>query len=601
MQFHSLRLSRFLLSCFPVFLLACFPAFARAADAPLEPSPDGVIDLPMYFDPVLEAPASARTFHPRLKLLWLQALNRPESEFRRNAADAFRTAAGMGMTGWEEVVPALVARLETDADPVVRVAAAGALAAINDPAAAPALLQAARAAQGANGHPMILTVDPALAEWAYEPAYPMWIERLSNRDALAPTRISAARALAVVKHAPAVEPLTAVALDASERTDLRLAAARALGAIAETGLADEAEGLAQGSMTDRVAAAAMLASHPAAEVQSLLLRLAADDMGPVAAAALASLNAIDPAIVAGQADRYLAHDDPLVREHAVRALAMAPSAAGARQLAARLDDPIVKVRSLARETLLDYARSHGLDSAVRQAVTPILNGSGWRGLEQAAILLGDLDHEPSADRLVALLTHDRPEVRLAAATALRELAVPATLPALLQRAEEITAQVEKMSGTADTALPQALGEETTQLFQAFGQMRYAEAEPLMRRYIPKNSGFYGSARAAAVYALGKLHEDELVDDLARQFASRLSDIDPMNPELNEVRRFAAIGLGRMKAAGQTRVLERFHQEENSSVDIGAATRWALIRITGETMPPLKSLEYREMGWFLEPN
>jgi HEAT repeat protein len=158
-----------------------------------------------------------------------------------------------------------------------------------------------------------------------------------------------------------------------------------------------------------------------------------------------------------------------------------------------------------------------------------------------------------------------------------------------------------MSGTADTALPQALGEETTQLFQAFGQMRYAEAEPLMRRYIPKNSGFYGSARAAAVYALGKLHEDELVDDLARQFASRLSDIDPMNPELNEVRRFAAIGLGRMKAAGQTRVLERFHQEENSSVDIGAATRWALIRITGETMPPLKSLEYREMGWFLEPN
>lgn len=76
------------------------------------------------------------------------------------------------------------------------------------------------------------------------------------------------------------------------------------------------------------------------------------------------------------------------------------------------------------------AKQEGLREAILEQAQRIIAGDDWRGLEQAARLFGALDHEPAAERLLELLKHDRTEVFVTAGWALRELAVPRTLPAM---------------------------------------------------------------------------------------------------------------------------------------------------------------------------
>ncbi len=53
---------------------------------------DEAIDSPMYQNPDLPAPSLERIFPEKAKALWLKALNRPEADVRRQAADAVALA-----------------------------------------------------------------------------------------------------------------------------------------------------------------------------------------------------------------------------------------------------------------------------------------------------------------------------------------------------------------------------------------------------------------------------------------------------------------------------------------------------------------------------
>ena len=48
---------------------------------------------------------------------------------------------------------------------------------------------------------------------------------------------------------------------------------------------------------------------------------------------------------------------------------------------------------------LDIVLTDELRQVVIDHVTRILEGDEWRGLEQACLVLGSLDHEPAAGRL----------------------------------------------------------------------------------------------------------------------------------------------------------------------------------------------------------
>ena len=110
-----------------------------------------------------------------------------------------------------------------------------------------------------------------------------------------------------------------------------------------------------------------------------------------------------------------------------------------------LDDPHPAVRGSVREALYALAQRPDLGDSIRQVATQVLAGDRWRGLEQAALLLAALDHKPAAPRLVELLEFGRPEVGVAAGWGLKKLAVPETLPAMLDKATRQTAARKALS------------------------------------------------------------------------------------------------------------------------------------------------------------
>ena len=85
-------------------------------------------DMPMSKDPTFPVPVNARSLDLRDKVIWSQALARPDAETRRIAVEAIGQAAMAGAAGLEEFVPKLLALLDADHRPVVRMAAARALA-----------------------------------------------------------------------------------------------------------------------------------------------------------------------------------------------------------------------------------------------------------------------------------------------------------------------------------------------------------------------------------------------------------------------------------------------------------------------------------------
>lgn len=597
----------------------------------------GAVDDPMEIDPDVPGPPRMTVFHPRLVPLVEVALQRPHADTQRQAAGMAGELADAGMPGIGRVRDRLERMLRGGETPAyLRLACADALVRIDDPASAAALLD--RSQQ--DGIAMVLAVDEALVRWGHAPALAVWMQRMQGTGPRV-TRVSAIGALGEVRHAEALDALVHAALDASHDPALRLEAARAAGNIAEAGLVDAAKALADGGMNERVMAAMCLRHHDDDEALALLQGLARDIEPAVAIIALEQLCRVDRHLVAAfiaamrlppsleerrqgdlVSDRVLA-DDPRIRKLAAETLIFYATPVSVAALGPMLDDPFPAVRDLVRDALIRLAGTPALSPAVREAAKIQLHRDAdlaWRGVEQAALVLGALDEESQADRLLALSVAQRTEVRVASAVALRRLAIEATLPDVLELCELICKGIKvrrsSSSNVNDPALPPApmddavrrvikdvsgpdLGEQVSQMMQMFGQMLYTPADPLMRLHIPKHS-YYPKARAAAIWALGHLHRDTGNDALGALFAARLSDLTPMDPEAPEVRRFSAVSIGRMKAVGSIAAIQRFYEQESSSRTIGGSCRWALTYIDGQQRPPLPTIYSHRRGFFLEP-
>src|SRR5262249_23228881 len=148
------------------------------------------------------------------------------------------------------------------------------------------------------------------------------------------------------------------------------------------------------------------------------------------------------------------------------------------------------VRTSIRESLAQLAMRSELDAPVRQAAGEMLAQDRWRGQEQAALLLTVLNEKSTASRLVALLESPRPEVGIASAWGLKQLALPETLPAIFDKARRQTELPQNLEAAPD------IDRQTAHLFEAMGRMRYALADSLLREYIPKG--------ISKVYKMGEL-------------------------------------------------------------------------------------------------
>jgi HEAT repeat protein len=552
-------------------------------------------DFEMDRDPELHEPPEISVFSSRLAPLWIEALNRPEADMQRMAADAIGRGHLAGVPEMIDSVPRLVEIVTaSDTHPVARLAAAQALIWLGAKATAPQLAEASKHF----GADFRQIVEPALAEWNYEPIRPVWLSRLKTPATRRRDLLLAIDGLATVGDKSAVVTLLEIVHDALRTPDVRSAAARAAGLIQDQGLEGDAERLTAGPapapMLDRLYAVRLLARHTGEDAQKLFSRFALDAEPAVAIVALTRLIEVAPQNVVPIAETAMQNADPLVRKRGAEAYVLFPDPRRVAVLARLLDDPHPGVREAVREWLIELQRRPELADQVLSSATEMLSGESWRGLEQAALILGALDYRPAAPRLVMLLESTRPEVGIASAWALKRLALPDTLPALLDKARRQT-EIRAKQGE----IPRGLDEQTAHLIETFGRTKYAAAEPLLVTYIPKRFNFGLYSRSAAIWSLGHLHEGIPDESLADQFMARIVDDGPP-ADLIPVRAMAAVAIGRMKARSQILAMQKYMGAKPPPTLYGAALRWALMEITGDFVPePLSPIAPRKK-WFLEP-
>lgn len=599
------------------------PAFATF-DGISEADKQADVDWPLYELPALPEIARARVFDERFIDLWKQALQRPDVETRRRAVQDIGRAHSLGMKKLDVFVEPMLKLLADDAlHPVLVLTIAEALINMDDQDASDTLLKLNRKgseigvirgstigkAGGNGGIELVLLTDPALARWQSKAASKVWLERLSAPKTSRPVLISAIESLASSNQIDAVARLRSIAADTKlSDPSLRLHAARALAVLQKSDLVEPAKALLESRLINRLVSATLVSKHAGADAVALLQRMAMDPNSAVANIAVNRLLELDPMLLATLVDQLLRRDDAKLRLAAVRCLAKSQDQSAVQRLLPRLDDHDPAVRRLARLTLVAFCSDEALQlkAQIQSGAMKVLSASKWRGIEQAGILLGRLKHSSAAGQLVKLLDHPRDEVKLASIVALRRLAVKDTLPAILRFASEHTdawlkdAEARRSNDVIPYRIDQAWDKQLAQLFQLFGMLEYAPAQDLMKRFIPKNSGFWVEARSAAIWALGRIHKDKPNATLVKLFRSRLSDIDPNNPEMLGVRRASAVAIGWMKAKTGIETLRLFYESEGMSKHIGGSCRWAVMRITDEKLPPLKTREVRESGWFITP-
>jgi len=582
-----------------VVLALAFPPSVLLSSARSQDATDSL----MYRDPELPGPRLVEKLPARLPGLWLEALDRPEADIKCQAAQAIALAAERGLIGINTPIDRLVRELgQPDQHQTVRLAVARALVVLDAKEAAADL------ARAADTDPELQAlVDPMLAKWNYKPARTRWLERLDqppNRGGM----ILAIQALAMVREEKAIPRLRALALDRHVPAAVRLEAARALGSIQPSGLEPEAEALARdparSPITDRLVAASMLRHHQDAKAVAQLQQLARDREPAVAAVALARLVELDTKLVVPLLETVLASPDANVRGFGVETLFRQATDAHIRLLGDRLNDAHPANRARASQALRELAAKPEWRNFVIREGTRLVSGTDWRGLEQSAILLAELDHKPTATRLLALLPHERAEVFVAAAWGLRRLAVPETLPPVLEYFEGQYRVILKVGPSAGRKVGhESVDAQLSHLAQFLGQGRYRPADAVLRRLIPPTAGKEPNpagfeTRAAAIWALGWIHEGKPDPELVQAIYGRLSAVGLFDPEDGRVRRMSAIALGRMRAEGMVDKIRPYYSGKPNLDQINNAAGWAIEQLTGEKVPPPGIIETKPLNWFL---
>lgn len=208
------------------------------------------------------------------------------------------------------------------------------------------------------------------------------------------------------------------------------------------------------------------------------------------------------------------------------------------------------------------------------------------------MLLGALDEESAAPRLLGLLDATRSEVSVASAWALKSLAVPETAAPVRDYVQRQTTSEELVTPSRDHQL--------AHLMELLGTLKYAAAIPLLEIYIPKTDRYGVNSRSCAIWALGVIQEGQPNERLAKKLMERYADTNSLPPEVFEVRRAAVLTLGRLRAKPELAVLKRLLGEAVDQELMELSIRWALQQNSDDGPPVVGPIHLERRGWFLEP-
>lgn len=581
-------MSRQFLNTTAAILSLLVSSFAGTALADDDIKPDFLMDS----DPQLQLPESVVYFHPDLKSLLMTALQRPEADMQRMSAETVARTHELGLQGLSEAIPQLEKIVESEGShSAARFAAARALIVLNSEASADKLF----AASQAHGADLRQLVEPALANWNHAAAKAKWLERLSAKDTTHRDLTLALRGLGETKESTALASVLGFVNNLTQDAGLRLEAAAAAGQIAETGLESAAEKLARdtraAAFVNQLCAIRLLVRHSSPEATRLLTELSSHQESVVAAESLTRLNEIDSNLVLPLAEAAMKHRDPHVRLQGALAYSKLPMADRIAPLGALLTDINPTIRKSVLESLLKLSETSELHDAICETAMSALGGD--KRQREAALLLGIVDHKPAANRLVELLEAENPDVMICAAWALRKLAVPETSVPMLDKAKRQTERrrQENIAG---------LDEQVAHLFEALGVMKVAEAEPVLRLYVPKDFYSGDRSRGAAIWALGRLKEGVRDEELENELAGRLLDFADQQPEKSLIKQMSVVALVRMKSVEEVDLLRGLVDRMGRPVALAVTLRWGVKELTGEELPAPPADAISPGTWFLEP-
>jgi HEAT repeat protein len=557
------------------------------------------LDYLMSSDPEIRVPDPVQEFDPAMSSLWMQALARPEIDMQRMAAETIARAHELGIPDLAAAVPRLeTILLDGSAHLSARFAAARALIVLDSRSSSDKLFQASQTF----GADMRQLIEPALADWGNESAKAVWVERLTSSRTRHRDLLLALRGLGRVREPLVLPDLLAMAGDLTRTPGCRIEAATAAGLIAPTGLEDHAIRLAENSQTapftNQVCALRFLAGHESESARQLLIKLASHDEPAVASSALTRLNEIDFSLVLPLAEAALRNSDSEIRRQGAISMLQRPTVDRISPLSQLLADPHPGLRSEVSEELLRLSEDPELEGAIREGAMRILSGDSWEGQEQAALLLGSLEHKPAAARLVELLVSPRTEVSVTVAWALRKVAVRSTIPGMLANARDLTAQGQH-------ARKPGVNEQCAHLFEGLAVLNAKDAEPLLMEYVPKRQLTFALSRSAAIWAIGRLNTGVRNSEIESALAERLMDFAPRPSESELVKGMCAIALARMQATDQASMLRQYAMSEDvipsdEQIRLKLTLGWAVKELTGEELPPPEPLHAQQESWFLEP-
>ena len=569
-----------------IFAFCC--GIATPSNAEIRP------DFLMDSDPKLNIPDPEKQFSPALKTLWLAALERPEADMQRLAAETIARGHQYGVPDLMEAVPRLEALLRTDqSHPATRFAAARALIVLESRDSSDTLFQASQKYEA----DLRQLIEPALAKWNFAKAIALWKVRLENSETRPRDLILALRGLAQVRDSSATSTSLAIVNDESRSADVRLEAAAAAGQCVASGLEPDAVRLAHRKTklqsVNSICACRLLARHDSEEARTLLTELTVHHQPVVAACAINRLLEIDSSRVLPLAEAAMNHSDPNVRRAGASAYLKHPTPERITAVARLLADPHPGVRREVCEELFRLSDQSVLIEAIRTSVNELLSQESWQGQEQAALLAGLLDHQPASSRLIELLESPRAEVGISSAWALRRVAVAETIPAIV---DKISRQTERRRQVNEPPLDV----QVAHLCEALGVLKADDAVPLLERYIPKDPFMGENSRCAAIWALGLIKEAKRDADLEDQLRARIRDFSDVDPELDSVKEKCAVTLARMKAVDLAPEIRGVAESDAIVTRLGVALRWAVKHLTGDDLPPVKPPRLPPGSWFLEP-
>ena len=571
---------------------------------------------------IVEEHIDIAKFSSGLRPLWLEALNGDEDGLQMQAAHAIARAHAGGMLDWSDAAPRLLELLDdADTHEFVQLACASALVALDAQDTAPRLFAHAQSV----GYDMALLVEPALARWKYEPAREAWRSRIAEGERSAVLMNLAIDGIVHTSDHSQARPLADLSLDASAPVGVRLAAARAASQLEADGLLDSARQLLaksdQPTFIQRLLAATLLSRLSGEEVQQLLLTLAADPEPSVQTVALVRLRDLDPFLILPLLDKTITSPDANVRMLIVECLDMHETVVAVEKAAPLLDDPHPDVRAFVRDSLVRLAGIPELDETVRAATMKVFLTDRPKGLLQATIVLGALDHEDAVDRMMELLDFSDLEVRVAAAWALKMLAVPSTAEPLLERVKrEIDAYDEPIPVSREPPVNlqevYAMYKQVEHILEGFGLMAYQPAKSTLMFFAPKpplmgapspefyylNLEWRKDLRSASLWSLAQLYMAEPDEQSIAMLVERMADVNPAHPEIVDVRVMCAVSLGLIDAQDEIQQLKSVYESESPGTKVRLAARWTLQKLTGEALPDDGPIfhEYFETDWFLEP-